>query len=367
MILAPDASAQSAATTQSVLDTLDLGEIEKWASGSELVSGDLKSLLGQMAGGRAILDGGALLRLICSKVLGTLSASLKTIAFILVPSLLTGIVRAMRTSFSKPFLATLAEYAGFLVVGGFLFADLARHVELANTAVGNMAGAMQAIFPVLVTLLVAVGGTASQAVFQPAVAWAGGTMTALIQSVTMPYSLAMAVASMVDSLSDRLMLGRLSRLFQRVAHWTLGIGFTVFLGVTMAQGLGAAAVDGVSIRTAKYALDNFIPIVGGMFADTVDTLVGCSLLIKNAVGLLGLILIAGTMLTPLVQTLITSLTYRAAAALLEPLAAPRLVKTIDDFAQVMTLLFIVQASVGAMLILLLAQVLVVGNWTVMMR
>ena len=172
---------------------------------------------------------------------------------------------------------------------------------------------------------------------------------------------------MVGALGGKLRLERLRRLLERVAHWTLGVSFTVFIGVTMAQGLGSAAVDGVSIRTAKYALDNFIPIVGGMFADTVDTLVGCSLLIKNAVGVLGLLLLLGRLLTPLLQTGCAVLLYRAVAAVLEPIASDRVVKVIDDFADVLMLLFIIQLSVGAMFLLLMAQVLVVGNLTVMLR
>lgn len=346
---------------------MDISAIEELARDSELVSGDIKELITALATGGVVLDGGAFISLIAGKALTALKGSLTTFALILAPSLLTGVLTALRSSFTKPFVATVCEYAGFLFVSALLTTDLTRHVSLANEAVGGMASAMQAIFPILVTLLISVGGTASAAMFQPAVAWAGGTMTSLIKSVTMPFSMGMAIITMVNSLSEHFKLDRLLRLFLKVAHWTLGVGFTVFLSVTMAQGLGSAAVDGVGIRTAKYALDNFIPIVGGMFADTVDTLVGCSLIIKNAVGLLGLILLAGRLLMPIIQTLVSVFVYRAAAAVIEPIGAPRLAGAIDDFSDVLMLLFIVQASVGAMLMLLMAQVLVVGNWTVMMR
>lgn len=108
-----------------------------------------------------------------------------------------------------------------------------------------------------------------------------------------------------------------------MAEWTLGFGFTVFIGVMTVQGVSAAAVDGVSIRTAKYAMDNFIPIVGGMFADTVDTLVGCSLIVQNAVGVLGLILLLGALAAPLLRTVATMFLYRAASALLQPIGDSR--------------------------------------------
>ena len=133
------------------------------------------------------------------------------------------------------------------------------------------------------------------------------------------------------------------------------------------QGIGAAGVDGISIRTAKFAMDRFIPIVGGMFADTVDTLVGCSLVVNNALGVFGLILLLGALLVPLMRMALTMLMYRAAAALMEPVADGPLLRAIGGFADVFQLLFVIQLSVGAMFMLLVAQLLMAANWTVMLR
>ena len=176
-----------------------------------------------------------------------------------------------------------------------------------------------------------------------------------------------AVLTMVGGLSGRLRVSKLRRLIRQAADWTLGLGFTVFIGVMTVQGLSAAAVDGVSIRTAKYAMDNFIPVVGGMFADTVDTLVGSSLLIQNAVGVLGLILLLGRLMTPLLRTVAAMLLYRAAAAVLEPMSDSPLCGCISDYSEVFSLLFIIQLSVGAMFLLLVAQLVMVGHMTVMLR
>ena len=97
-----------------------------------------------------------------------------------------------------------------------------------------------------------------------------------------------------------------------------------------------AAADGVGLRTAKYAVDHFVPVVGGMFADTMDTLVGASLLIKNALGLTGLLLLLFTAAGPLLQTLSAVILYRACAALLEPVADGEICACIQDFSDMPT-------------------------------
>jgi stage III sporulation protein AE len=192
-------------------------------------------------------------------------------------------------------------------------------------------------------------------------------MTTLIHSVTLPLALSAGVISILNHLSPKIHLSRLSSLLESAASWTLGIGFTVFISVTTLQSFGAAAADGVSIRTAKYAVDHFVPVVGGMFADTMDTLVGASLLIKNALGIMGLVLLLSAGAGPMLQTAAAAMAYRACAALLEPLSDMRCSACMQDFSDILMLLFVIQLSVGAMFLLLSAQLLAVGNATVGLR
>ena len=139
-----------------------------------------------------------------------------------------------------------ARYAGLIMTMAFLVVDLREHVALAEESVGRMSEMMQAIFPLMVTLLAAVGGTASSAFYQPAVMAAAGSMTTLISHVTLPFAVSVAVLTMVGSLSDGLRISRLRRLLRQVAEWTLGFGFTVFIGVMIAT---AAPVNtGLFIR-----------------------------------------------------------------------------------------------------------------------
>jgi stage III sporulation protein AE len=283
---------------------------------------------------------------------------------LLVPALISAVAENLNWSRSG---GRTIHYGGLVMTMGFLIADLEAYVLLCRESVGEMAGLMQALFPLLVTLLAAVGGTAGSLFYQPAVMAAAGSMTALVQQATMPLAVSVAVLTMVDGLSTQLRVRKLRRLIRQAADWTLGLGFTVFIGVMTVQGLGAAAVDGVSIRTAKYAMDNFIPIVGGMFADTVDTLVGSSLLIQNAVGVLGLLLLLLRLMTPLLRTVAAMLLYRAVAAVLEPMSDSPLCGCIGDYSEVFSLLFIIQLSVGAMFLLLVAQLVMVGHMTVMLR
>ena len=352
-------------SVEQLLGTLELERLDQAAEECGLFQGDAKTLLKELASGRMVLSAQDALSVVLSHAAGIFRKSLWRMTRLLVPLLVVSCAEWIRTEHEAS--AKTARYAGMMLTMALLVSDLREHVALAGETVDRMAEWMQAIFPVLVTLLAAVGGTASSAFYQPAVIAAGGAMTTLVHQVTMPLAVSVAVLTMVGSLSEELRVSRLCRLFRQAANWTLGFGFTVFIGVMSVQGMSAAALDGVSIRTAKYAIDNFVPIVGGMFSDTVDTLVGCSLVVHNAVGVFGLLLLLGALLVPLLRTMCTLFLYRAAAAVVEPVSNSPLCRTIGGYADVFSLLFIIQLSVGAMFLMLVAQLMTVGNLTVMLR
>ena len=351
---------------EAAIDQLELGELDQLLDslGEPFASQGLRETLLKIARGEWTLSMDVLLKLVGQRFLNVLTGSWWRITRLLAPALAVGICNALG---QEKHGAKVAGYGCFLLVAAFMVRDLIDQAKLAADTVERMSGGMQHLFPILLTLLAAVGGSNGSALFQPAVVAAAGTMTTAIHRVVLPLATSSALVSMVDYLGEENRFSRLASLLHTAATWTLGICFTVFLGVIVTQGLGASALDGVTIRTAKYALDNFIPVVGGLFADTVDTLVGGSLLIQNALGTTGLLLILGICLMPLMQTLGTVVLYRGTAAVLQPVAEGRILKCMESYAEALMLLFIVELCAAAMYVLLIAQILAMTNLTVLLR
>ena len=99
-------------------------------------------------------------------------------------------------------------------------------------------------------------------------------------------------------------------------------------------------MDSVAVRTAKYTVDNLVPVVGGLFKDSVDTLVGCALVVKNAIGLAGLLSLLLCLLSPAASVLTVLLGYRLCAALLQPLGENRLLGALNGFAATLSTLLL---------------------------
>lgn len=96
---------------------------------------------------------------------------------------------------------------------------------------------------------------------------------------------------MTSNISERFQVSKMSGLMKQWSMALMGLFFTVFLGFLSVQGIAGSVADGVALRTAKFATGAFVPVLGKMFADALDAVVGTSLLLKNVVGLVGIIAI----------------------------------------------------------------------------
>lgn len=348
----------------SSLDTTALSDILADAD-PFAATGGFTATVGALARGEVALDLGAALTLVKNRMLTALQGTLWRLTRLAAPALLWSLLRRLCHVEGKAIHA--GQTVCQLCVCIFLTQDLTEHIALARSAITRMNSGMQALFPMLLTMMAAVGGSAGSAIMQPAVVASASTLTTLLTKVTVPLSIAAAVLTMLCHLGEGMKLQRLTAFVLSCATWTLGVTFTAFIAVLSTRAVTAAALDGVTLRVSKYAIRHLVPVVGGLFADTVDTLVGAGVLVQGALGVTGLMLIAAYALTPLCQTLAASLLYRLSAALLQPVSDGPLSGCIHDFGRVLMLLFIMQLCAAAMFLMLIAQLISVSGMTMMLR
>lgn len=347
-----------------VVEGLDISALEEVLRQDDplAATGGLQATIAAIARGELTLSFDQVLALIGSHFAAAAQSSLWRLTRLIAPAMLWSLLRRLTGKGGEA-----GKAVCYLLVCVFLTQDLTEHIALCTASMEKISTGMQGLFPLLLTLMAAVGGSAGSTLMQPAVVAAAGSMTAFIRHVTLPLSTVAAVITMLCHLGEGIKLNRLASLFHQAATWTLGLCFTAFIGVIATRGVTAAAVDGVTLRTAKYALDNLIPVVGGLFADTVDTLVGASSLVQSALGVTGLILIVSWAMSPLCQTLAAAVLYQLTSALMQPIADGELAHCIHDFSRILMLLFIIQLCTAAMFILLIAQLIAVSGMTLMLR
>lgn len=100
---------------------------------------------------------------------------------------------------------------------------------------------------------------------------------------------------------------------------------TLFVTVLTLEGSLTETVDGVTAKTTKAAVSTLIPVVGKILGDATDAVIGCAGILKNAVGFVGIIVIFGICLLPIIKLTILTITYYLASAICQPIADTKIV------------------------------------------
>src|SRR5699024_7627943 len=147
----------------------------------------------------------------------------------------------------------------------------------------------------------------------------------------------------------------------------LGLFLTIFLGVVSVQGTVSAVQDGVALKTAKFVTGNFIPVVGRTFTDAADTIFSASLLLKNTIGVVGLIVILITVSFPAIKIAVIALIYKIAAAVVQPVGDGPIIQTLNIISQYIILILASLLAVSFMFFLAIVIIITSGNLTLLIR
>lgn len=243
---------------------------------------------------------------------------LPAFALILAATLLCGILETVKNSFLQSTTSDIIHFVAFLSVGAVVLALLYGVLQTGFAAIESMQKQMELVYPLLLTLMAASGGTVSAQIFRPAVAFMSGGITSLFTGVVLPSAVVVIVLSFVGNLTDGVKTAKLSELFKSVSGWLVGLSLGLFSLFLTVQGITAAQYDGLSLRAVKYVLSGSVPLVGGFLSGGVELVLAGSALVKNALGAFAVFLLAGTILKPLLLLVAFRLFLRLAAAATEP-------------------------------------------------
>ena len=133
------------------------------------------------------------------------------------------------------------------------------------------------------------------------------------------------------------------------------------------QGFAECSVDGITAKTAKTVVSSAIPVVGKILGDAVDTVLGCGIVLKNAVGIVGVIIVIGICIMPIIKLSILFLSYKLLAIVSEPIADKNIVGLLEQIGDIFKIFFGIICALSFMLIIGTSLVLKMSNSSVMYR
>ena len=297
------------------LGKLDLDALEEYMRSIDELSeeGIVEQVLSYLKGAKFDFSdfGDAIFDAFLSKV----SRLLPSFAVITAITLLAGVMSTLKSNVNghtASEMIFLITYAAALIP---LVAILIECFQETANGIGQMRKQMQIIYPLMLTLMAASGGSVSASVCRPAVAFFSTSIVSVVDGVVIPLTVTIILLSMAGNLTKELKIGKFSAFFKSINKWIIGICVSVFGIFFTLQGITTAIYDGVVRRAAKYAIGNGIPIVGGFLSGGFDLAVAGSVLIKNSLGSMGIFIMLSVLIEPLILLISVNVLLRFVSAI----------------------------------------------------
>lgn len=320
---------------EDVLEGLDLSELQKYLdenSDSYLFNfGDnAEEIIRYLINGNIGTDYGSyiseILSVVFSDVVSLLPAFAEVVAIALLCAIFSGAEGSVLGK-STSRVVKLACYSLIVVIVSTVLVEVVSECIGCVTALKQQ---MEIITPLLITLTVLTGGTGSAAIYQPSAVFLSNGAVEIISGFIFPAAIAAAVLNFMSKINPQISFTGISKLLKSIMKWTLGITVTVFSVFLTIQSSATSLFDGVLFKATKYIIGNSVPIVGGFLSGGFDLLTAAGLLIKNSVGICGIVLLIMQVASPLILLIAFSVLLKIVGAIVQAAGENELFSLFSD-------------------------------------
>ena len=311
------------------------------------------------------IDNSTIINVVFSLLGDNIKSALTTIASVMVVVIIHSILKAISENLGNENVSKIAYYIEYILIITLVMTNFSTIITEMKEAVQNLTGFTNTLIPLMITLMMTTGNIVSSGMLQPILLLLITFISNFMTNILIPIALVSTALGIISKISDQAQVGKLSKFLHSSMIWVLGTVLTLFVSITSLEGGLTASIDGVTAKAAKTAISSVVPVIGSILGDAVNTIVGCSNIIKNAVGVVGIIVIIAICIKPILQLAVLTVTYYLGAALCEPIADEKIVGVLEQMGGTFKIFLAVMFALTALLIIGIAIVMKISNSGIM--
>ncbi len=289
---------------------------------------------------------------VSGEVKAVLRQRLRGAASILLVAVACGVVDgfAQGTGKGPAFLPMAGALAVTLLTAGSL-EDL---IGLGAETIRELNVFSKALLPTLAAATAASGAVTTATFQQVTTVFLADLLMELIDGLLIPMVYLYIGALAAGACLPENRLGAIAEALKKIVTWILTTALLLFTVYLSTVRVIAGAADGASVKVAKAAISGAVPVVGGIIAEAAETVLAGAGMLKNTIGVFGMLAILAACAYPFLQLGVQYLLYKLSAFLAAAVGAPELCKLIDGLGGAFGL---VLGMTGSCALLLLVSVL----------
>lgn len=250
-------------------------------------------------------------------------------------------------------------YVTYLMSAVLLMKSFSLVYEISDQTIRYIKEMMECILPAFSMSLIMCSGITTSHVAGGFFIWMLTLMEKLMLSVVLPGARIYFLIVLLNQIGGRDRFSKLASLIRQGIEWTLKMLVTGVVGVNMVKSMIAPVYENVRFNAIRKGI-SMLP-GGGTFTGVSSIFLGTGVLIKNSVGVGGIIflIIAGGI--PLIKIIVFNISYRLVLAFTQPISDTRILSGIEGAINSAEILLRAVITSMALCILSIAIVIVSTN------
>lgn len=301
-----------------------------------------------------------------TKLLGpNIKNAILTLSGVMIVVIINSVLKAISENLGNESVSKIAYYIEYILIVTIIMHNFSNVITSVKQALQELSAFSNSLIPLLSTLVIATGNVTTSGMIEPILLIAVTFISNFVINVLIPIILVAFALEVVSKISNQVQVKKLSAFMKKGSLWTLTTVLTLFMTIASLEGGLTSSIDGVTLKAGKSIVSAVIPVVGKILGDAVDTVMGYSNIIKNAVGFIGIIVIISICIKPIINLTVLTITYKLGAALSEPIADKQVVEIIDSMAGIFKILLGIMFASTVFIVIGIAIVLKISNSGIM--
>ncbi len=354
-------------STSIVSATYDFGDDIKYDEIQEVIDTimeredamDFEDYVSKLVSGQEAFSLTEIGKKLVQSISGEFKAHITTFSRLISIALIAAIFTNLSMAFKYNQVSETGYYVTYLLLFGILISSFISASIIATTVIGQILDFMKALVPAYFMSVAFCSGSMSSFVFYKAALMVITLVDFIIIKVVIPLVNFYLIIVLANNLSKEDMLSKLAGLLETIIKWTLRSLLATVIGFQAIQGLIVPVADQVK-RSTIFKASSALPGVGPAIGSVAETVIGAGVLLKNAIGVAGLIVIIVICVVPIVQLVVITLIYKFSSAALQPISDKRIIECISASAKSAEML-LQCVIVGAILFLLSITIVAIST------
>ena len=264
----------------------------------------------------------------CSLWDGVLRQSLRGSVLLLGVVILCAVAEDCMEAAGQEAVPDFVPMAGAMAVTVIAAGNLRSMMGLGVETMEELDLCSKALLPALSAAVASAGGVVTASVRQVSAVFFADILMTLIRQVILPLVYFCIVAAAANAMLPGHHIGVIGKTVNRAATWGLTGLLVLYTGYLALSGAVTGSADAAAVQAARTAM-GAVPVVGGIISSAAGTVLAGAAIVKNGVGVVGMLAVLAVCLGPFLRLGVQYLLMKLTAFLAGTIGPGRLVELLE--------------------------------------